>query len=801
MRVLVSWLREMVDLPADVAEIARRLTMAGLEVEAIDRLDRGLEGVVVGEVRERTPIEGTKLSVCRVFDGAEELQIVCGAQNYAAGDHVPLAKVGAVLPDGKSIGRAKLRGIESSGMLCSSRELGSDDGVDGLMILPRETKPGTPIAQVIGRDDVALELNVTPNRADALGHLGVARELATLFGTAVRAPEPAIASGGAAPASVEIDDATLCPRYAARVLEGARIGPSPAWMRRRLEALGQRSVNNVVDATNIVLFELGQPMHAFDLDRVAGGRIVVRRARAGETMKTLDGKDRPLHADDLCICDAERPIALAGVMGGEDSEVKDGTTRLLLESAFFLPTSVRRSAKRHGIHSEASHRFERGVDPEGIRRALDRLTALLVDVAGARVVGGPVDVVAKPHVRARVSLRHSRLDALLGTSVPWAEARGILERLGLAHVSGDDKAATYEIPGARLDLGREEDLIEEVARVRGFDRIAPKVPPGSGTDAAETTRAAADRRIREGISAGGFDEAMNLAFVSPEETRRIAPDIAPIVLRNPLSHEQSALRTSLLPALLRNVSHNLRHGAGTVRLYEIGRVYLPLTTAPTGEGNATFRVTNEPTLLALAAVGRRGEGWTAGRDAYDFYDLKGAVELALESAGISDWTVTATRAPHLHPRASAAIVVGGRTIGTLGELHPTVADAVDLPRGLLVAELDLDAAFAAATLVPRYTPLPRFPASLRDMAIVVAENVTVADVLARLRAADPERFVENAQLFDVYRGQPLPEGRKNLAFSLRYRAPDRTLTDEDVNRLHAGIVQALQQAFGAELRA
>jgi len=813
MRVLLSWLRELVALPSDMTAeaVARRLTDAGLEVEAIERLDRGLEQVVAAEVRERTPVEGTKLSVCGVFDGDREWQVVCGAQNYAAGSIVPLARVGAVLPDGKQIGQAKLRGIESFGMLCSARELGFDDGVDGLHLLPAATVPGTPMARLLGRDDVALELNVTPNRADALSHHGVARELAALLELPLRSPAtsvPPTTAEGSSPVAVEVAAPQLCPLYTGRVVTGVRIGPSPAWLQRRLEAMGQRPVNNVVDATNLVLLELGQPLHAFDLEKLHGGRLTVRTAAAGEELVTLDGKERALLADDLVIADAERAVALAGVMGGANSEVSESTTALMLESALFDPTAVRRTARRLSLHSEASHRFERGVDPAGVQRALDRLTALVVELAGGAVRGPAVVVRPRPTELRRVTLRRARLDGLVGTPQPWEAAIALLERLGLRVLAQDAAQAELEVPSHRGDLHEEVDLIEEVLRVRGLHTVESRAPSGSGTDASEDLTASVDSRMREALSAVGFDETVNYAFVAPEELARLRPEVAPLALQNPIAAELAVMRTTLLAGLLRNLGHNLRHAAGTgLRLYELGRVYLPREALEGRPGEARFTVAHEPLRLSLAACGPRGRGWTAGKESVDFYDVKGALEQLLGSIGVREATFRRDATPPrwLH-RRSACVVELQRAgepateLGRLGELHPALADALELPRATLVAELDADALRAAAVLLPRYRPLPRFPASLRDVAVVVDDSVTSAQVLAEIAAADADGLLEESLLFDVYKGAPLAEGRKNLAFALRYRAAGRTLTDEEINRAHAAIVDRLTATFGAQLR-
>lgn len=808
MRVLLSWLRELTALPphVDAQAVAARLTMAGLEVEAVERLDEGLDQVVVGEVRSKVPIEGTRLNVCQVFDGKTEHQIVCGAQNYEVGALVPAALPGAVLPGNKPIGAATLRGVDSFGMLCSGKELGVDDGVDGLLLLPEGTAPGTPIAQVLERDDVVLDINVTPNRADALSHHGVARELAALFDLpSVAPPTPRVpVADGNSPATLTVEDGALCPHYAGRVIEGVRVGPSPRWVQLRLEALGLRSINNVVDATNLVMLELGQPMHAFDFDTLGESHIVVRTARPKERLTTLDGVERELSTEDLCICDANGPIALAGVMGGERTEVTETTTSLFLESAFFAPSSVRRAARRHQIHSDASHRFERGVDPERVRLALDRLTELILEVAGGQLSGDVVAQVSTPFVRRTVSLRHRRLEALLGVKVPWQEARRILERLGLETLSATDEALEVQVPGARLDLTREEDLVEEVARVRGLEAIAPRLPSSRGSNAVEPVAATLGRRLRTGLRAAGLDEAINLAFTAPALLEGLSPNTPPLLLRNPLASDLSALRTTLLAGLLRNVSHNLRHGADEVRLYELGRVYLPLADS-TGLrlGDAGFVVDAEPTRLAIVLHGRASKSWTGGGQALDFYDLKGAIEMGLVALGVEADRVTTRQAsaPFLHPRASAALVSdGGQTLGHLGELHPTLAAQFDLPRGVFVAEFELAPLLALATPVARYSGIPRFPASFRDVALVVDDGVSAASVATEIRSSDTDGLIDRVELFDVYKGAPLPDGKKNLAFSVRYRSAERTLADDDINATHARVVAHLEQAFGARLR-
>jgi phenylalanyl-tRNA synthetase beta chain len=528
----------------------------------------------------------------------------------------------------------------------------------------------------------------------------------------------------------------------------------------------------------------------------------VRRASEGEAAKTLDGKERTLVGDDLVIADARRPIAIAGVMGGEASEVKTHTTRLLLESATFNASSVRRTARRQGLHSEASHRFERGVDPEGVRGALDRLAEVIVEVAGGRLVGPATVVEAAPFVRARVTLRRARLNAVVGVEVPWNEAIELLTRLGLELAEASETQAVVTVPGARGDLTTEIDLIEEILRVRGFHTVPARIPTGSGTDAASDLRADAEARVREALSAAGFDEAINYAFTEPNFLKRVETSIAPIALRNPIASDLAVMRTTLLAGLLRNVSHNLRRGAVSIRLAELGRAYLPRTALDGTPGDAAFTVAHEPRRLGLVAAGPRARGWTAGKESFDFYDLKGALEGLLEALAIRDVGFEPLPgSTTFHPRSACRVVVDGQELGRFGELHPTLADAAEVPRTTVAAELDLDALLSRAQLAPRFQGIARFPASLRDVAVVVDEKVTAAQVATEIRAADAGGLLEEVLLFDVYQGAQLGPGRKNLAYSLRYRAPDRTLTDEEVNGAHAAIVARLGARFGAELRA
>jgi phenylalanyl-tRNA synthetase beta chain len=807
MRISLKWLSEYVDLPA-ADELARQLTAVGLEVEGIERTGQGLEGIVAARILSSDKHENAeKLSVTKVDAGrGEPLQIVCGAKNYAVGDVVPLATVGTTLPGGMKIEKAKLRGVESFGMLCSAKELGLAADASGLLILPKDVKPGTPIAEALQLADVFLEINVTPNRPDALSHVGIAREVAAILGKPVKLPKPKLAEDGtpaAKLAKVRIEAPEKCPRYTARVLEGVKIGPSPLWLQRRLEGCGVRSISNVVDATNFVLLELGHPLHAFDLDKVAGHEIVVRTARPGEKITTLDGKERALEPEDLLIADRERGSALAGVMGGGDSEISAGTTRVLLESAYFQPSTIRRTSRRQGLKSEASYRFERGADPGMVVAAVDRCAALIAELSGGTVRPGIIDVHPVKQKASTVKLRWSRPAEILGMDVARAEARKILKGLGFEEKAHDEKGATWIVPSWRVDVSIEEDLVEELVRTKGYHAIPETLPRTAIDTPVEALELRAIARIRDALEAAGFAEAVNFSFLAerelePFEHRVVTGDgsgrALGVALKNPISADLSVMRTSLVPSLLKNAVHNRRQRIDDVRLYEMASVYHP-------HHDPKDRPTSEAMEIAAVLCGRRSPvGWATGANApVDFYDAKAAAQGVLEALGVEARWIAGGDS-WMHPRTSARLQAtdGDEVLGVVGELHPRVAAAFDLPRGVLALRLSLDALLRRAKLVPQYRPIPRLPAVLRDLAVVVKDEVTAASVEALVRE---EPLVDRVTLFDVYRGAPLPEGKKNLALAISYRAPDRTLTDAEADAAHAKIVKRLSERVGAELRA
>jgi phenylalanyl-tRNA synthetase beta chain len=804
MRVSMKWLRELVDVDLPTDELTDLLDMTGTKVEAVHTLGAMMEGVFVGRIltKERHP-DAETLWVTTVDVGAPEpLQIVCGAQNFEAGDKVPVAVVGAILPNGMTIKKAKLRGIVSEGMNCSATELGVGADASGLLILPPDATVGMSFAEYRGMSDTVLELEVTPNRPDCLSMAGVAREVGAVTGKPVRLPGGRPEESGVPAAdlvSVTIEDADLCPRYTARLITGVKIGPSPDWLVERVTAAGARPISNIVDITNYVMFEMGQPLHAFDAATlgVADGKIQVgvRVARDGETLTTLDGVKRDLAADTLMITDPSGVIALAGVMGGETTEVSDTTVDILLESACFKPASVGRTSRRLGLISEASQRFERGVDPNGCVAAVDRAAQLMAEIAGGTVAPGVVDAYPRTVEPLVLDLRLERVNALLGTDLTGEAVIGILEGLSLG-VAADGDALRVTVPTFRPDLVREADLIEEVVRVHGMGNVPSTLPAGRGRVGGLTVDQRRRERIGAALRAAGLNEALTWAFSDPGDAERtgwvFGPDEQPVRLLNPMSVEQSVLRFTTLPGLLRAVANNQRKGVTDVQLYEMGAVWW---TSP-GRKQPKER----PVVAGVLAGSWDRPGWNDAPPALDFFDGKGVLQTIAEELGLAKWRVRSAELPWLQPGRSAEVIVGGDVVGWLGEVHPAVLDAYECAGPVTVFELQLRPLVKAAREVREFVDIPRFPAVKIDLALVVPEDVTAERVEQSIRSAGG-RLLEEARLFDVYRGKGVEAGKKSLAFSLTYRDPERTLTDDEVAGAHDKVLRKVTAATGGELRA
>lgn len=651
-----------------------------------------------------------------------------------------------------------------------------------------------------GLDDWALEINVTANRPDCLSVTGIAREVAAITRRGLKLPKAAVKETGEAIknlVSIEVRDPELCPRYAGRVITGIKVGPSPAWMQRRLQAVGVRAINNVVDVTNYVLMELGHPLHAFDYGRLDGRMIIVRAAAEGEPFTTLDGVERKLAQGMLLICDGTRPVALAGVMGGQNSEVGDDTTDIFIESAYFDPVSVRRTSKRLGLHTEASHRFERGADPEGLIAALDRAAGLILELAGGKAATGRVDEYPKAITMPEVRVRLEKVNAVLGAGLEKKEVADILKRLKIGMKREGDGFITVQAPTFRPDLTREVDLVEEIARIHGYGKIRSEMPAYLMAPRTNDRNRDASYKVKEALLSLGYNEVINYSFINPADFDRIAlpeDDIRRrgITVQNPLTVEQSVMRTTLVPSLLSNMAWNFTRGVRDLKFFELSKVFL---------SGGRPGLPEEPLRVAgLAAGSRTGSLWDGRDGGVDFFDIKGAVEVLLERLKIAGAVYRpAQDVPFLHPGKGAWLMVGGREAGFAGQVHPDVMARYDIPLGAYIFELDLQSLLDMGGEEPRYSPLPKYPSVARDIAVILAADIASSSVVKTIESLKID-LIEEVRLFDYYAGKPIPEGKKSLAYNITYRAATRTLTDEEVNEVHQGVVSALKDRLGAEIR-
>ncbi len=806
MRVPISWLREYCDPPLTTAEIGDRLAMTGTEPDRIEQFGvPSADGFVIGKVldAEQHP-DADRLRVCQVDTGGSAPQtIVCGAPNVAAGQTVAVALPGATMPGGQRLGEAKLRGVVSSGMILAEDEVGVGEDHGGIMVLPDGLAAGVPLLDHLTIFDDVLDLEVEPNRPDCLSVYGVARELHAATGAPL-APDPtgedAVASGDdnvSDHASVEIADPDVCPRFTARVFDGVKVGPSPLWLKARLAAAGQRSISNVVDITNYVMLLTGQPLHAFDLDEVRGRRIVVRRARDGERMVTLDGVARTFDSSMALVCDAEGPSGIAGIMGGRVSEVSERTTRVLMEAATWVGPNVLKSSARLGLRSEASARFEKQLHPEQALAAQRLAARLMVELCGARMAPGTIDEYpgrAEPRV---VALRHARIGALLGTEIPRPEVEAILGRLGFAPEATD---AGYEVtvpPFRDADVHREADLIEEVARIHGLERLPATLPARRRAVGRLTPAQRVRRRVEDALRDRGLREVVAYSFTAPSTLARLRLEEDALAVGNPLSEEASVMRPLLLPGLLDAAARNAARGRPGVALFESAHVYRPGEVAePPPAGPASVPADERHHVAALLTSAAPGT-WRRPPLAADFFAVKGLVEALLAALRI-EWAVEPVQRPFLHPGRSAQVVSGGGRLGWIGELHPAVVREWALD-GAAAFELDLDAIAALAPDGADYREVSTFPLLLQDIAVVVPEAVTAAEVDTVVRRGGGD-LLSGTALFDVYHGEQVGEGNRSLALRLEFGAPDRTLTDDDVAELRGRIERELE-SIGGRLRA
>jgi phenylalanyl-tRNA synthetase beta chain len=780
MKFSINWVKEFVDLPADIDELANLLTLAGIEIEAIEKRGANFDNVVVAQIKESVQHPNAdRLSVCQVDDGSGQTrQIVCGAKNYKAGDKVPLALPGAVLVGDLKIKPSKLRGVESQGMLCSPSELGLSQDSDGLLILSPEARIGEPIASLFPEDTV-LDVEITPNRGDLLSHFGLAREISALVGQPLRLPSEHTASGALAlqKEGVTISAPKECAFYSARRIENIKVGPSPDWLRARLESVGLRSINNIVDITNFVMLEVGQPLHAFDADKLKGG-INVRLAKAGEKFLALDGKNYSLGERDLVIADAARVVGIAGVMGGEDSGVTDTTTTLLLESAFFDPASVRRTARTLNLPTDASYRFERRVDPRMVLASSNRAAELIREIAAAKPSDEIASVGKLPPPPPNITLRYGHVSELIGAEVPTARAKEILERFGLKAANGDDEQSSWSIPSHRFDLQRDVDLIEEIVRVFGIENVP-------GRDRSRfTPQSEADRNhdfeseLRIRLMGRGLTEVRTSKLIS----RAAAALENAVELRNPLSEDHAALRCSFLSPFLDVLARNILGGAERVAIFELGRIFLPPEA-------------REERHLGILLWGNSESAahWRAANRVLDYFDLKGALESVIPSASVR-------RAERAGFVLGVEIVRENKSIGFAGQVASDRLKSIGPTHPVFFAEINIEA-LPHAREGQAFREIEKFPAITRDMAMIVPENLSHEKILATIVGAN-EPLLASVELFDVFSGgeQNFGAGKKSMAYALTYRDKTRTLTNEEITVVHAKVRERLQRELGVELR-
>ena len=790
MRVTLDWLRDFVELDSDTGQIAADLTTAGLEVEAVERTSTALDGVVVAEVLsvERHP-NADRLSVCIVADGADRHQIVCGASNVATGIKVPLARVGATLPGGKAIGAAELRGVKSHGMLCSAKELAIVDDTNGLLLLDADAPVGASVVDYLRLDDASFEINVTANRGDCFSVLGIARELAAKRGKALAEPAPTPAAPSITDRlPVALSAGAGCPRFVGRVMRGlSTSAKTPLWMRERLRRAGLRPIQPIVDVTNYVMLELGQPLHAYDLRKLDKG-IDVRLATQGEALTLLDGRAVELGPDILVIADGRGAVGLAGIMGGQSTAVSDTTTDVFLEAAFFSPAAIAGRARRYGMHTDASMRFERGVDPSAQRRGIERATELLLSICGGNV--GPLTIAERAAdlpQRPAVALRRQRLDAVLGLAVSEAQVSDLLTRLGMQVTARNDGWQIVP-PPFRFDITIEEDLIEEVGRMVGYDRIPATPALATERLGVATELSVPADRLADVLVARGYSEAITYSFIDAEFGAAINPGTEPIALANPIANDMAVLRRSLWPGLLNAARLNLSHQRQRLKLFEIGPEF-----AGSGAG-----VEQSTVLAGLAAGGRGPEHWDGAAPDVDFFDVKGDVEALLQLTGRGkEFRFEAADHPALCPGRTARIVLGEKTVGWLGVLHPDLQPRLDKKQSAVLFVLRLDDTFAAR--VPAFRSYSRFPSIRRDLAVVVDEAVS-AEALRQAAARSAGALLQHVVVFDVYRGKGVDTRRKSVALGLILQDVSRTLTDEDADKTMRSVMLQLEREFGATIR-
>ena len=816
MKISLKWLNDYIDIQDYISkpqDLAALLTAAGIEVEGVQNLAKQFENVVVGHILQKGQHPGAdRLTLCQVSTGEGVVhQIVCGARNHKEGDRVVVALPGAILPGNFAIKRSQIRGVESGGMLCSEKELGLKEESDGILILPASAPVGQSFAKFMGYDDVLFELKVTPNRSDCLSHFGLAREIGAVVGREVKFPsKPLDETGGSTRAQMKLElrDSELCPRYCGRGVKGVKIGPSPAWLKSRLESVGVSTINNVVDITNFVMMELGQPLHAFDVREIRGRKIVVDRAEKGETFTTLDGTELKLDGTELTIRDSERAVALAGIVGGKNSGIQDDTSEVFIEAAYFTPVAVRRTARKFGVETDSSYRFARGTNPEAVPLALNRAAQLMKEIAGGEIMGEAHDQYPKPIVREPIEIALQTVEDRLGYKVTAEEFSQWMKRLG-CHIEPVAKGAapSWRVlpPMFRWDLALDMDLVEEYARLHGYQHIPEELPPLASMPAEHDLMFTLEAKIRRLLQGEGCLQAVNYAFIGRTYQDRILGDLArvhgaglaaakePVKIVNPLNEEINVMRTALLPGLLKNVVHNSRHGNSFGRVFELGFGHFTGDEGYAQESRLAFAYWGVPTGL-----------WEKkSTPAPAVFALKGAIENLLRGLGVLRFRwlqLTAKNAPEfLHPGQSAILEFEGKPVGFVGTLHPSLVDELKIRETTAVAEFNLDRLLNGQPRSPQYKSISKMPAVDRDIAIQMPKDLPASSVESEIKKAGGE-LLKEVRVFDVFEGGTLPADQRSVAFRMVFQAQDATLEDQKINEVRDKVVKAVTEKFGVTLR-
>jgi phenylalanyl-tRNA synthetase beta chain len=803
MTISLNWLKEIIDIPYTIEELDYTLTMLGLEVEKIHTSGKEFQGFVIGKVltKEKHP-DADKLSVCNVFDGTEERQIICGAPNVDAGQTIVVALPGAKVPHGGfEIAKRKIRGIESHGMICSQAELGIGEDTGGIWVLPDNSTIGMSLAQYLGLDDTIIEIGITPNRADCLSHIGIAREIAARTGGSIRLPSLQLTEDKNHSIhndiTIDVDTTSLCPRYAARTVKNVRIIESPLWLKQRLESIGMRPRNVIVDITNLVLMECGQPLHAFDLDTIQQRKVIVKTAQPQEEFTTLDGKKRILDEKMLMISDAERHIAVAGVMGGENSEISDSTVNVLIESAYFNPSSIRRTAKKLGISSDASYRFERGVDPDTIIYAVNRAAQLMADLAGGTITQGIIDIYDNPVIPPTITLRFAQIERVLGISVPTDTIQSFITSIGCIIISSQTDSITVQAPSWRVDIHQEIDLIEEIARLYNYDNIEPDrnaIFPADAEISPLFTSPERRHTIRHYLVHRGLHEIITYSFTDAGTAS--LSNTQTITIANPLGEEFSVMRPSLLPAMMKVIDRNCRNGQSSLALFDCGKIF-------SASKEKTFiKGIREKEELCIALTGDyQHQHWAEKQRKYDFYDIKGIVEeLLFDSLHLSGIMLVPSEQDNaMYGPNRMDIIAHKKIIGTLGEVHRSIIKKFGIDQAVFAASISLSDIYTHPQKKLHYTMVSPFPFVRRDAAFTLAEDIAADEILRAVKGVNSP-LLKGANIFDVFTGATVGEGKKSIALALTFGSDERTLVDLEINTHFQAIVEAIESGTGATLR-